>query len=58
MDQVVRQNEMFIYGCVKRALNLRFEQKYIRVGASHYTLQGKPLSLQEWIKDCKKWNGR
>ncbi len=48
--------EMFIYGCVKQALNLKFEQNYIRIGVNrNYTLGNKPLCLEEWIEDCLRW---
>lgn len=51
--------EIFIYGCVKLALALEFQQDYIRIGINrNYTLRKKPLCLEEWIEDCLRWNGR
>lgn len=55
---MIDEEEMFIYGCVKRALKLNFEQKYIRVSKNNTrsTFQKKPLCLREWIEDCLWWN--
>lgn len=50
--------EIFIYGCVKQALNLQFKQDYIRIGVNrNYTLRRIPMCLEEWIEDCLRWNG-
>ena len=58
IGRMIDEEEMFIYGCVKRALKLNFEQKYIRVSKNNTrsTFQKKPLCLREWIEDCLWWN--
>lgn len=46
--------EMPVYGCVKKALGLQFEQKILRRGCST-TLNSQPESLEEYIEDYLVW---
>lgn len=45
--------EIFIYGCVKKELGLKFEQEQIRNNYSQ-TLIGAPYSIEEWVEDYYK----
>lgn len=53
-------SEVFIYGCVRRALHLEFEQKYIRKsnlrGSYRFTLRDIPLTMKEYIEEYIAWN--
>ncbi len=55
VEPTIDYDEVFIYGCVKRALGLRFEQKYIRKGSEYLTVRNKPLKLEEYIEDFIAW---
>ena len=45
--------EIFIYGCVKKELGLKFEQDQIRNNYSQ-TLTGAPYCIEEWVEDYYK----
>ena len=47
--------ELFVYGCVKKALHMEWEQDYIRVNNSTYTLEGHALNLYEFVYAYKAW---
>ncbi len=47
--------ELFVYGCVRRAFNMQWEQKYIRRRNSQYTFQGHGISLEEYVDEYKRW---
>lgn len=49
-------DEIFIYGCVKRALGLEFEDKYIKTGAKYSTLHYHPITLEEYVDTYIKWH--
>ena len=53
-------SEVFIYGCVRKALHLEFEQKYIRKSNIRwnyrFTLNNTPLTLEEYIEEYIAWN--
>ena len=52
--------EVFVYGCVKRALGLEYTQKYIRKNnirnTYRYTLCNTSLTLEEYIEEYIIWN--
>lgn len=49
-------SELFIYGCVKKALGMTFEQKYVRkTEYQMYTLRGRPMDLEEYVENYIKW---
>lgn len=48
--------EVFIYGCVKRALGLKFEQNFIRIFSPQFTLSGRALALEDYIEQYIMWN--
>ncbi len=54
-EEALDDGEMFIYGCVKRALKLKFCQKYIRRYKSRGTLYGTAINLQEYIRGYIAW---
>ncbi len=48
--------EVFVYGCVKRALGLKFEQNFIRIFSPQFTLSGRALTLEDYIEQYIVWN--
>lgn len=50
------QGEVFIYGCVKKALKLNYEQRYIRLCQNECTLHGHALNLCEYIQEYIAWH--
>ncbi len=54
MSKSMGAMEMPIYGCVKEALGLRFEQKVLR-RACAATLKNQPESLEEYIQNYLVW---
>jgi hypothetical protein len=46
--------EIFIYNCVKEALGLEFEEKYIRVH-SNTQIRDKYMDLHEYIDEYVEW---
>lgn len=48
--------EVFIYESVKEALNLKFEQKYIKRNSINYTLQNRSMDLREYVVNYIMWN--
>lgn len=56
VKNVLDGGELFIYGCVKRALGITFKQKYVKkVNYLRYTLKGRPMDLEEYIENYIKW---
>lgn len=49
------EREMYVYGCVKKALGLRFEETYMRNFARGCTLAGRPINLQEYVEEMISW---
>lgn len=50
--------EMFIYQDVIEALGLKFEQKYIRVNYQSDSLETTDVDIDQYIKQCIKWEQR
>ena len=52
--------EVFVYGCVRRALGLEYRQDYIRKsnlrGSYRFTLCNIPITLEEYIEEYIAWN--
>ena len=48
--------ELFIYGCVRRALGLEFEQSYIKRYDHSSTLHGRAINLREYIEEYRQWH--
>ncbi len=53
-DNGLGADELPIYGCVKRALGLQFEQKILRKN-SQWTLGNQPETLSEYIENYIRW---
>lgn len=51
------EDEMYVYGCVKKALGLQFEETYMRNFARGCTLAGRPVNLQEYVEEMISWVG-
>lgn len=47
--------ELFVYGCVRKALGMKWEQEYIRCKNPCYTLDGHGITLDEFIDTYKAW---
>jgi hypothetical protein len=47
--------ELFIYGCVRRALGIEFEQEYIHKYSGALTLYNKAINLKEYIEQYIAW---
>ena len=47
--------EIFVYGCVKHALQLEYDKEYIRTYTYNGTLWNRAISLEEYIKQYKLW---
>lgn len=47
--------ELFVYGCVKKALNMNWKQDYIRMNNAIYTLEGHAMSLPDFVYAYKAW---
>lgn len=46
----IDDREMFIYGCVRKALGITFEQKIVRKSHCFWTLKNNPMDLKEYIE--------
>lgn len=53
-DNGLGGDEIPIYGCVKRALGLKFEQQIYRRN-SYWTLSNRPESLEEYVENYIAW---
>lgn len=47
--------EIFIYGCVKKALGMNFEQTHIRRRDTRSTLSNRAVDLEEYVYDYIAW---
>lgn len=47
--------ELFIYGCVCRALNLNFKQDYVRRKDHSATIYNRPIDLEEYVRQSVIW---
>jgi hypothetical protein len=47
--------EIFIYGCVKKALELQYDKKFMKNYERRGTLGGYPITVEEYIKQYKLW---
>lgn len=47
--------ELFVYGCVCKALNLKFEQNYVRRNDHSATIYNRPLDLEEYVRQSVIW---
>jgi hypothetical protein len=54
--EVLDQKEVFIYGCVKRAMGMTFDQKLIRNKAVQNTFWKRPLTRYDYIRQYVIWN--
>ena len=54
MSRSMGAMEMPVYGCVKEALGLQYEQKILRRACSA-TLNNRPESLEEYIENYLIW---
>lgn len=45
--------ELFIYGCVKEALSLEFQEDYIKVHSPEATMVNEPINLEEYVEGYK-----
>jgi hypothetical protein len=48
--------EMFVYGCVKKTLGMKWEQEYIKGYQKNRSLHNRPISLDEYIEEYKIWH--
>lgn len=55
-DDEMDQGEIFIYGCVRKALKLEYKQEYIKCCQYEFTLHKHPLNLCEYIEEYVLWN--
>lgn len=56
MSIYLDSGEVFIYGCVKEELGLKFKQEYIRCHRRTHTLWNQPLNLEGYVKQYIIWN--
>lgn len=47
--------ELFIYGCVCKALKLEFEQDYVRRNDHSATIYNRPIDLEEYVRQSVIW---
>lgn len=47
--------ELFTYGCVKRALQLDFEEKHVRNYDCSATIGNRPLDIREYVRQSIIW---
>lgn len=47
--------ELFIYGCVCRALNIKFKQDYVRRNDHSATIYNRPINLEEYVQQSIIW---
>lgn len=55
VDDALDEGELFIYGCVKKALEIVYNQEYIKQYRYKCTLHNHPLSLLEYIEEYLAW---
>lgn len=48
-------SEIFIYGCVRKALGLNYNKRYIKHFEKRGTLWGRSISVEEYIRQYKLW---
>ena len=48
--------EIPVYGCVRRALKMKYENLYIRNYSHQYTLHGRALSISEYVEEYIAWH--
>lgn len=48
-------SEIFIYGCVRKALGIKYDKKYLKHFETRGTLWNRPISVKEYIKQYKLW---
>lgn len=51
---MIDDKELPIYGCVKKALGIKYEQKYLRMTNLH-TLSNAPVTIDEYVRDYITW---
>lgn len=56
VEECLDSGEVFIYESVKEALNMEFEQKFIRRNYVNCTLQNRAMDLREYVVNYIAWN--
>lgn len=55
LPKIINARENFIYGCVKKALGINYELKFIRFGCINGSLSNKAVDLQTFVSDYTTW---
>lgn len=55
LPQMLHLREVFVYGCVKRCLGLKYEKEFIRYGCRESVLSNKAIDLPTFVNDYITW---
>ncbi len=55
LPKMINARENFIYGCVKKALGIVYDIKFIRFGCINSSLSNKAIDLETFVSDYVTW---
>lgn len=55
LPKMINARENFIYGCVKKALGIEYDIKFIRFGCINSSLSNKAIDLETFVSDYVTW---
>ena len=55
-SKIIDGGELFIYGCVRKALGLQYKQQYIKNNQWEASLYNRPIDLKEYVESYILWH--